>query len=93
MLRCTFYAFSGTNILTRCHSATTCFWFQKSYTGNILGIGREKNRRSYIYRANTEDREGVKEGQQGGQTLARRGPRLGMVWPPWAATDLASPPI
>ena len=25
MLRCTFYAFSGTNLLTRCHSASSCF--------------------------------------------------------------------
>jgi hypothetical protein len=38
-----FYAFSGTNLLTRCHSASSqfsaVFVFQKSYTGNILGIG------------------------------------------------------
>ena len=25
MLRCTFYTFSGTNLLTRCHSASSCF--------------------------------------------------------------------
>jgi hypothetical protein len=41
-----FYAFSGTNLLTRCHSASslfsTVFVFQKSYTGNILGIGQKK---------------------------------------------------
>jgi hypothetical protein len=38
-----FYAFSGTNLLTRCHNASSLFSaifvFQKSYTGNILGIG------------------------------------------------------
>ena len=28
-----------------------CFWFQKSYTGNILGIGRDKSQSSYFYRA------------------------------------------
>jgi hypothetical protein len=37
-----FYAFSGTNLLTSCHSASSLFSaifvFQKSYTGNILGI-------------------------------------------------------
>jgi hypothetical protein len=42
-----FYAFSGTNLLTRCHSASSLFSvvfvFQKSYTGNILRIGRNKN--------------------------------------------------
>jgi hypothetical protein len=45
-----FYAFSGTNLLTRCHSASSLFSavfvFQKSYTGNILGIGWNKNRTS-----------------------------------------------
>jgi hypothetical protein len=42
-----FYAFSGTNLLTRCHSASSLFSavfvFQKSYTGNILGIGQNKS--------------------------------------------------
>jgi hypothetical protein len=56
-----FYAFSGTNLLTRCHSASSLFSavfvFLKSYTGNILGIGRNKSRTSYIYRSfvKTED--------------------------------------
>jgi hypothetical protein len=35
-----FYAFFETNLLTRCHSASSLFSavfvFQKSYTGNIL---------------------------------------------------------
>jgi hypothetical protein len=38
-----FYAISGTNLLTRCHSASSLFSavfvFQTSYTGNILRIG------------------------------------------------------
>jgi hypothetical protein len=38
-----FYAFSRTNLLTSRHSASSLFSaifvFQKSYTGNILGIG------------------------------------------------------
>jgi hypothetical protein len=42
-----FYAFSGTNLLTRCHSVSSLFSavfvFQKSYTGNILRIGRNKS--------------------------------------------------
>jgi hypothetical protein len=41
-----FYAFSGTNLLMRCHSASSLFSaifvFQKSYTGNILGISKKK---------------------------------------------------
>jgi hypothetical protein len=47
-----FYAFSGTNLLTRCHSASSLFSavfvFQKTYTENILGIGRNKARSSYF---------------------------------------------
>jgi hypothetical protein len=42
-----FYAFPETNLLTRCHSASSLFSavfvFQKSYTGNILEIGRNKS--------------------------------------------------
>jgi hypothetical protein len=42
-----FYAFSGTNLLMICHSASSLFSaifvFQKSYTRNILGIGRNKS--------------------------------------------------
>jgi hypothetical protein len=49
-----FYAISGTNLLTRCHSASSLFSaffvFQKSYTGNILGIGRNKSQKSYFFR-------------------------------------------
>jgi hypothetical protein len=42
-----FYAFFGTNLLTRCHGASSLFFaifvFQKSYTRNILGIGWNKS--------------------------------------------------
>jgi hypothetical protein len=63
-----FYAFSGTNLLTRCHSASSLFSaifvFKKSYTGNILGVGQNKSRTSYFYQsfAKTEDEM---EGGQG----------------------------
>jgi hypothetical protein len=50
-----FYAFSRTNLLTRCHSASSLFSaifvFQKSYTGNILGIGRNKSQSSEGFRS------------------------------------------
>jgi hypothetical protein len=50
-----FYAFSGTNLLTRCHSASSLFSaifvFQKSYTGNILGIGQNKSQTFYFSEA------------------------------------------
>jgi hypothetical protein len=49
-----FYAFSRTNLLTRCQSASSLFSavfvFQKSYTGNILRIGWNKIWSSYFSR-------------------------------------------
>jgi hypothetical protein len=57
-----FYAFSGTNLLTRCHSANSLFSavfvFQKSYTGNILGIGQNKSQTSRYLMKLPEDRRG-----------------------------------
>jgi hypothetical protein len=56
-----FYTFSRTNLLTRCHSASSLFSavfvFQKSYTGNILGIGRNESQTCYFSRsvAKSED--------------------------------------
>ena len=62
-----FYAFSGTNLLTRCHCASSCFlmfWFQKSCSGNILGIGRNKSQSSYFPDTYT-DFEGETKGGRG----------------------------
>jgi hypothetical protein len=73
-----FYAFSGTNLLTRCHSASslfsTIFVFQKSYTGNILGIGQNNSRTSYYLMKLPEDRRGDGDEPQAGHTTRRRGP-------------------
>jgi hypothetical protein len=48
-----FYVISRTNLLTRCHSASSLFSaifvFQKSYTGNILEIGQNKFQKSYFF--------------------------------------------
>ena len=52
---------------------STVFVFQKSYTGNILGIGRNENRSSYFYRDEAGDLEGVEEEPRGGHTMPRRG--------------------
>jgi hypothetical protein len=63
-----FYVFSRTNLLTRCHSASslfsTVFVFQKSYTGNIVGIGRNEARSSYFPRHETKSKAEMKEGQE-----------------------------
>jgi hypothetical protein len=75
-----FYAFSGTNLLTRRHSASSLFSavfvFQKSYTGNILGIGRNKSRTSYFHQSFAK----TKYETEGGHS--RSYPRV--AWPrPW----------
>jgi hypothetical protein len=72
-----FYAFSGTNLLTRCYSASSLFFavfvFQKSYIGNILRIGRNKSRTSRYLMKLLEDRKGDGEEPQGGHTTRGRG--------------------
>jgi hypothetical protein len=75
-----FYAFSRTNLLTRCHSASSLFFaifmFQKSYTGNILEIGRNKSRTSRNLPKLPEVRRGDREGPRAGHTVGRRGQPL-----------------
>jgi hypothetical protein len=44
--------------------------FQKSYTGNILEIGRNKFRNSYFSRTEDEDQTGAGEGPEAGHTDA-----------------------
>jgi hypothetical protein len=85
-----FYAFSRTNLLTRCHSVSSLFSavfvFQKSYTGNILGIGWNKSRTSGNLPKLPENRRGDGEGPQGGQTT--RGTAC-----PWPAPTCGEGPL
>jgi hypothetical protein len=71
-----FYAISGTNLLTSCHSASSLFsvvfLFQKSYTGNILGIGRNKSRTSRNSSKLPENQRGDGVGPRGPHTIGRR---------------------
>jgi hypothetical protein len=81
-----FYVFYGTKLLTRCHSANSLFSavfvFQKRYTGNILGIGRNKSQTFYFSRSITKMR---RRGPGAGHTLGRRGPGSGRTTRGWAA--------
>jgi hypothetical protein len=43
---------------------SAAFVFQKSYTGNILGIGRNKARSSYFAVTKTESKAETEEGQE-----------------------------
>jgi hypothetical protein len=76
-----FYAFSVTNLLTRCHSASALFSavfvFQKSYTGNILGIGQNKSQTSRNLSKLPENQREDGEGPRAGHTIGRRGPGPG----------------
>jgi hypothetical protein len=95
-----FYAFSGTNLLTRCHSASSLFYvifvFQKSYIGNILGIGRNKSWSSYFSRYETESKAET-EGARGQprHRVARATPWLchQVVWATGPPPDISLLPI
>jgi hypothetical protein len=95
-----FYAFSGMNLLTRCHSASSMFSavfvFQKSYTGNILRIRRNKSRSSYFSRHETKSKAETEGGRgQPHHRVARPtpGPQHQVVRPPGPPPDTALPPI
>jgi hypothetical protein len=86
-----FYAFSETNLLTRCHSASSLFSavfvFQKCYTGNILRIGRNKSQTSRYFTELPEDQRGDGEGPQGANTTGPCG--LGLARAPGGEATLA----
>jgi hypothetical protein len=94
-----FNAFSGTNLLTRRHSASSLFSaifvFQKSYTGNILGIGQNKSRTSYFSRsvAKSEDETGGRTRPHPRAVLPRPWLRHQVVRPSGPPPDAALPPI
>jgi hypothetical protein len=76
-----FYVIFGTNLLTRCHSASSLFSavfvFQKSYTGNILGIGQNKFQNSYFSWTKDEDQKRAGGGLGASLTPGRHGPGPG----------------
>jgi hypothetical protein len=95
-----FYAFSESNLLTRCHSASSLFSavfvFHKSYIGNILGIGQNKSRTSYFYRSFTKTEDETEGGQGPALPPGARPspwPRPPMVRPPGPPPDAAPLPI
>jgi hypothetical protein len=84
-----FFAFSGTNLLTRCHSVSSLFYavfvFEKSYTENILGIGRNKSQTSRYLTKLLENRRGDGTEPEGGLTTRGCGPgpgRAALWWAP-----------
>jgi hypothetical protein len=93
-----FYAFSGTNLLTRWHSASSIFSavfvFQKSYTGNILGIGRNKSQTSrYLTKLPKRRRRGATNRPHSREARPRPWPCPLRVRPPRSTSDTAPSPI
>jgi hypothetical protein len=95
-----FYAFFRTNLLTRCHSASSrfsaVFVFPKSYTWNILRIRRNKSRTAYFYRSFVKTEDETEGGQEPGSPQGARPspwPRHPMVRPGGPPPDAALSPI
>jgi hypothetical protein len=95
-----FYAFSRTNLLMRCHSASSLFsaifMFQKSYTRNILRIGQNKSQSSYFPRHETKSKSETMGSQRAAtppMAWATNWLRRGLVWALGPPSDAALPPI
>ena len=100
MFRGTSYAFYGTNLLTRCPSASSCFLLSlvseiihRKYSRNWTGQKPKfiflpcRSRRPRGSRRRAAGRPNPS------QARPRAGPRLGMVRAHLASANLASPPI
>ena len=84
-----FYAFSGTNLLTRCQSASSVFpavfGFRKFYTENIVKIGGNLFLRTYNIGKLPESEDHLGGGPRGPHPMGARprvGPRPARVWGP-----------
>jgi hypothetical protein len=71
------------------------FVFQKSYIGNILGIGWNKSQNSYFSEASRSPRQRRRGARRRPHHPMARPPlaALGMVWAPGPHSDAAHPPI
>jgi hypothetical protein len=80
-----FCAISETNLLTRCHSASSLFSaifvFQKGYTGNILGIGRNKFQKSYFSRTEVKHQKRAGGGSEAAHTIGEGGASQPLAMP------------
>jgi hypothetical protein len=95
-----FYAFSGTNLLTRCHSTSSLFSaifvFQKSYTGILLELEETKAKPSIFTEASQRPkmrRRGVRSQPHPRVARPAPGPRHHRVRPAGPPPDAALSPI
>jgi hypothetical protein len=93
-----FYAFSGTNLLTRCHSASSCFLLFLCFRKVIQEIFSELDETKPEPPIFPDARRSLKESRRGArdQPHPRVAPpwtRRGVVWAPWSTSNNALPPI
>jgi hypothetical protein len=95
-----FYAFSGTNLLTRCHSISSLFLCFRKVTQEIFSELDETKAEVPIFsdtrRSPKQRWRGARGGPEGGHTPHGAGHpwlRRGMVWAPGPPSDIALPPI
>jgi hypothetical protein len=95
-----FYAFSGTNLLTRCHSASSCFllflYFRKVIQEIFLELDETKAEVP-IYltwrRSPKERRSRARRRLHYRVPRPHPWPRRAMVWAPQVPSEIALPPI
>jgi hypothetical protein len=94
-----FYAFSGTNILTRCHSASSCFllfFYSRFLLKEIFSELDEIKAKVPIFLTRSWSLNGRRSrAMRRPHLVVARAPwlRRPMVWAPRAPIDLALPPI
>jgi hypothetical protein len=95
-----FYAFSGTNLVTRCHSASSCFLLFFYFRFLLKEIFSELDETKakvpiLLTRSRSPKERRRRETSRPHLVVARPTPwpSCPMVWVPWAPTDLALPPI
>jgi hypothetical protein len=93
-----FYAFSGTNLLTRCHSASSCFLLFLYFRKVVQKIFSELDETKpevpiLLLRIRSAKKRRRRAPRQPHHVVTRPWSRHRMVWAPRAPTDIALPPI
>src|SRR5215203_3243641 len=97
---CHYYAFSGTNLLTRCRSASSCFllFLVSEILVTKYSRNRTKSTPRFLFfheasRTPGKDQRGATGPPGGWPARPRVGPRRLTPWPPLRPSDAASSPI
>jgi hypothetical protein len=95
-----FYAFSGTNLLTRCHSASSCFllfFYSRFLLKEIFSeLDETKAEVPIFLTCSWSPKDGRRRATSRPHLVVARPPlwsRRSMMWAPQVFTNLALPPI